>query len=261
MMPSSPFSPTSTGQSPPTLPTDWSGRSALQGFGFSYSALVNHLSSLLCEVYALPPLPSLSIRTFGPLSAPRPTTSRTVRIHTIGLHYLSRCLFDLPRRFLSCIRSIFPNHFQAHPVYATLCFVTFVLRRCVYEISFLAVGISRKLELVREVSVHLGCLLSRAHVVKVEDIESPELYLLLVQSGWNGLDSDSLYETCALISDGKPPDRRLDRVLKQLNRGPECFERYSPELNECRLRTRKDPESDFWDEYGHVSRLTTVALY
>ena len=64
----------------------------------------------------------------------------------------------------------------------------------------------------------------------------------------NGLDFDSLHEIRAFISDGKPPDRRLDGVLGQLDRGPEYFERYSPELNECRLRTRKDPESDFWGE-------------
>ena len=86
-------------------------------------------------------------------------------------------------------------------------------------------------------------------VSALKDIGSPKLYLLLFRLGWNGLDFDSLSEIRALISDGKPPDRRLDRVLGQLNRGPECFERYSPESNECHLRTRKDPESDFWDEY------------
>ena len=59
----------------PAVPTDWSGHFALLGFIFFYGALVNHLSNLFCEVYAFPPLPSLStirVRTTGPFSAPPP---------------------------------------------------------------------------------------------------------------------------------------------------------------------------------------------
>lgn len=93
----------------------------------------------------------------GPLNHVQPTPHHfahsEARIYTIGPNCLSCRLFDLSRRFLSCIRSTFPDNLQTGLVHATLCFVTFVLRRCVYEISFLAVGGSGKIELAREAGV------------------------------------------------------------------------------------------------------------
>ena len=96
-----------------------------------------------------------------------------MKIHTIRLHCLSRHLFGLSRRFLSCIRSIFLNHLQTRLVYATSRFVTFVLTACARNF----IPRNRHLELVREAGVHRGCLQSQAessqHTPRCSTLNNP----------------------------------------------------------------------------------------